>query len=141
TRQEPVLGVSRYPDVSEPIPAREEYPEAATAVPGGLDPISRFEDLVPEARSAPLGALTQAVVGDGLTRCPASEPFRLAEPFEALRDRPTRPVALVTAGPLAEHSARTAWGVELLQAGGIASEVRDGAAGPAARVAVVSAPD
>lgn len=144
TRAEPLLGVSRYADPSEPRPRRAFDAEAPTAVPGGLEDVTDFDVLVDLGATAPFAALTHAMVGDGLTRCPPSPPMRLAEPFEEARAARPVEVPVITAGPTAEHGARTAWGVELLAAGGLVGLARDGVdAGtlPGAPVALVSVAD
>jgi methylmalonyl-CoA mutase len=112
-------------------------------VPGGLDPVDRFEDLVALGLKAPISALTGAMVGEGgLTRAPSCPAFRLAEPFEELRERWAPPVWLTTVGATAEHAARTSWGLELLAAGGLkVAEQGTSYAASGARVAVISAAD
>ncbi len=122
TRRHPLLGVSRYPDLDEPPPPPAEDEELPTAVPGDLPPCSRFEELLPHALKAQRSELTHARVGPGFARIPALPPCSLESPFVSMRqraDRDPRSVFLATLGPLREHSARTAFGRELLAAGGL----------------------
>jgi len=97
-RKAPIVGVSAYPDL-------EEAPVAVEPAPA----------------PPPLGA--------GEVPAEPLRPWRPAAPFEALRDRSdahlaaagARPRAfLASLGPLAEHTARTAWTTSLLAAGGVA---------------------
>jgi methylmalonyl-CoA mutase len=79
-------------------------------------------------------AASANVVRDG----PAAEPLvssRLAEPFEALRDRADASMAasgerpaifMASLGPIARHTVRSTWIKNLMAAGGIAAEVPAG---------------
>jgi methylmalonyl-CoA mutase len=100
TRKEPITGTSEFANVSEIAPAV-------------LD-VARVK---PDAVSGPVNIHIQPLISQ-----------RLAEPFEALRDRAdallaqtgTRPqVQLVTIGPLADHAARLAFTRNLFEAGGM----------------------
>ncbi|MFI7699764.1 methylmalonyl-CoA mutase family protein [Nonomuraea sp. NPDC049480] len=93
-RRLPITGVSEFPDAGEK-PLRRPAQPPATA------------DASPAAGGLPK--------------------IRYAAEFEALRDladaRPERPkVFLATIGPLAAHTARTAFAANLFQAGGLATE-------------------
>lgn len=128
TRKAPILGVTRYPDLDEAPPLREMEEELPTAVPGGLPACNRFEDLLPHALASQSSELTHARVGRAFSRAPAVFRRRFAAPFEALRNRgdlqPTS-VFIATVGPLSEHSARTAFGKELVEAGGLRALIDD----------------
>jgi len=67
---------------------------------------------------------------------PAAPP--LAQPYEALRTRDPAPVFIATLGPLAEHTARTGFGRELLAAGGLRAEVGEVEAHSGCSVALLS---
>lgn len=99
-----LLGVSQFPDLDQGAVATEPTDPAA------------FAQTVDLSLPGPNG------------RCAPLKPIRLAEPFEALRERAaaTQPRAyLATLGPPGEHGARASFMRNLLAAGGIAS-----AAGP-----------
>ncbi|MEZ4322147.1 MAG: methylmalonyl-CoA mutase family protein [Myxococcota bacterium] len=118
TRKAPILGVSRYPSLTEDRLAPAAHPVRPVAAGPEIDPV---------------------------------RPVRLAEPYEALREREPAPVYFATLGPLAEHTARTGFGRELVEAGGLQCVVPDGVetaaqneaayAASGARVAVISAHD
>lgn len=107
TRREPLTGTSEYPNLTE----------APVKV---LDVVTRKV----ETPSAPAGGLK-------------AEPLpsvRLAEPFEALRDRADaatvdsqRPqVFLATLGPIADFTARAGFARNLFEAGGLAAPIGHG---------------
>jgi len=80
---------------------------------------------------------------DRLSGAPEPELRRLAEPFEAMRDAadaaPSRPTAfLANLGPMAVHTARAAFAVNLLAAGGIRALGNDGFDAPAEAAAAWS---
>ncbi|MGL4243015.1 MAG: methylmalonyl-CoA mutase family protein, partial [Beijerinckiaceae bacterium] len=130
SRKEPLTGVSEFADLNEIAP--------------DVLAVKPLTPKLPKARAkAKVGPDTPAVIAallDGATRADAAPPatgelkaapllpHRLAEPFEALRDRADailkktkrRPTAtLVTLGPLAEHGARLAFMRNLFAAGGV----------------------
>ncbi|MBB6552570.1 methylmalonyl-CoA mutase family protein [Nonomuraea rubra] len=114
-RRLPITGVSEYPDIHEkPVRRRKAAPDPSAPGTAGLDEAGLDEAGLDEA---------------GETAGPGSElpKVRYAEPFERLRDladaQPERPtVFLATIGPLAAHTARTAFAANLFQAGGLATE-------------------
>jgi methylmalonyl-CoA mutase len=106
TRREPVTGVSEFPDL-------HEEPRRGAATPD-------LAALVAAARAKP----APAAAASGIAPIPA---HRLAEPFEALRDRSdailartgSRPrVFLCNLGRLAEFTARATFAKNLFEAGG-----------------------
>lgn len=132
-REEPVIGVSEYPDLGEaPLDMERPDPaplrETAQARASRARPVDRsWPDLVKAARE---GAAIEALSGEDeaaaeIDPLPA---HRLAEAFEALRDRSdailaetgARPrIFLACLGLLAEHTARATWARNLYAAGGI----------------------
>lgn len=102
TRREPITGTSEYPNLAE----------AAVTV-------------LAVAAVAPAEASTSGIEIEPLPS------VRLAEPFEALRERadaaPERPrVFLATLGEVADFSARAGFARNLFEAGGIAAPGHDG---------------
>lgn len=125
SRSQGILGVSRFADLDESaVPASTE-PDNPTAVTELAQKVDSFEELLPSALRDPLATLTSARHRNAPNeRCEPCPPFRRAEAWERLRQRPRPPRATVLAfGPLPRHMARSAWGEELLAAGGIRSEV------------------
>ncbi len=114
-RKVPVTGVSEFPllnEVAAPVADAEPKPGLAGVDPAGL------KAFIPDF-DAPPG---EAAIAEPLT------PMRLAEPFEALRDRAeahlvktgSRPsIFVATLGPLSEHTARADFARNLFAAGGI----------------------
>lgn len=114
-RKIPVTGVSEFPlieEIAAPIATVTSPPSGE-----GIDPIG-LQTIIPEF-SMDSGADTVA---------PPLDQMRIAEPFEALRDRSeahlaatgTRPsIFVATLGPLAEHTARADFARNLFAAGGI----------------------
>lgn len=150
TRTDGILGVSRFPDLDEDRLPRAWDEENPTAVTSGAPPVDTFAQLLPAALSDTLAELNAARTPLGVAvRCEPCPPVRLAAVFERFRDRSGAPTAFVAPlGPLSSHTARTAWGVELLAAGGIrcqvgtgttAAEAVAGYRASGARIAVVSA--
>lgn len=138
SRKRPLLGVSRFPDPTEEPPVAPREEERPTSVPGSLEPCATFAELLPHALSSHSTELTGARIGHGLVRAPTLPARRLAEPFERLRsrgEREERTVYLAALGPLREHNARTAFGSELLAAGGLQVATDDAANSPEAVVA------
>lgn len=131
-RREPITGTSEYPNLRETIPAvmpvaplakakLDRPPSNIAAQPDRL--IGDFAGGA--ARSAGLIAPRDTINIDPLPS------IRLAEPFEALRERADaqsdRPaVFLATLGPIAAFSARAGFARNLFEAGGITAESGDG---------------
>jgi len=133
-REEPVVGVSEYPDLGEQ-PVAADRPDPAPTI---AKADSRAGDAAPADRSwsaliaaAGKGAALATLAGRGGAEATSVAPLpvhRLGEAFEALRDKSdsifsetgTRPrVFLACLGSLAEHTARAGWAQALYAAGGI----------------------
>jgi methylmalonyl-CoA mutase len=140
TRSIPVLGVSRFPNLDEeaPSPAPEALEAALRPAPeaiANIDPAADFAGTQALVQTAPtLDALTQSRVGRGVERHAPLPLFRLAAPFEALRANDAASVFFATLGPLAEHTARTGFGRELVESGGLRAHIPDGVETPAQAV-------
>ncbi|MET0546495.1 MAG: methylmalonyl-CoA mutase family protein, partial [Caulobacterales bacterium] len=133
-RKDALIGVSEFPLLNETIPTLETPNLAAIAKSA-----SGFAERKVEAKFAPLPS------------------WRLAEAFEALRDRADaamqggkHPSVFIAAlGPLAEHQARVGFSQNLLGAGGIAaveaplteSDLADGFKASGANVACICGSD
>ncbi|RYE34025.1 MAG: methylmalonyl-CoA mutase [Hyphomicrobiales bacterium] len=132
TRREPITGTSEFPNI------REETAVVLDAAPVKRDG-KRVRGSLAESNQ---GEIIRSFVGgagrvDALA-APAeglrAEPLpslRLAEPFEALRDkadaRPQRPVVfLATLGPIADFAARAGFARNLFEAGGLAAPSGEG---------------
>ena len=103
TRQQPITGVSEFPNPGEGLPARRPYPKSPDPTP----PDSASPDPAP----------------------PGADQPSWAAPFELMRDAPLdRPVFLATLGPLAAHAARAGFVTNAFAAGGVSVV----AAGPTA---------
>lgn len=132
TRREPLTGTSEYPNLRETTPAVLAVAPVAKAKPDGppSEAASQPDLLIGEfARGASRSAGLIAPL-DGIN-AEALPSIRLAEPFEALRERADaqseRPaVFLATLGPIAAFSARAGFARNLFEAGGIAAESGDG---------------
>ena len=132
TRRTPLTGTSEYPNIREsavsvldiaPVGKTTSRPSGSTAErnPGEiikslLDGAQRAEALIAPHQALAIEALPS---------------HRLAEPFEALRDRadaqPTRPVVfLATLGEIADFTARAGFARNLFEAGGLAAPSGDG---------------
>jgi methylmalonyl-CoA mutase len=141
-RKHPIIGITRYPDLDAPNPPREPEHELPTSVPGGLGTVETFAELLPVALQAYSSELTHARVGGGLARARPLPVYRFAEPFERLRDkgaRLERGVYVATLGPLREHSARTAFGREFVEVGGLRAHVDETVERPEQVVAALHA--
>jgi methylmalonyl-CoA mutase len=132
-RREPITGTSEFANLNETPPAILPVPTSAAAIQKaraktkfGMDTdtvIKAMLDGASRADAAP-------IVAGELSAAPLVS-RRIAEPFEALRDRADalavaggRPmVRLVTLGPLADHAARLAFTRNVFEAGGM--DVRD----------------
>ena len=132
TRREPITGTSEFPNI------REETAKVLAIAPVKLDG-KRVQGSLAERNQ---GEIIRSFVG-GAGRADAlaapatglhAEPLpslRLAEPFEALRDKadaqPQRPVVfLATLGPIADFTARSGFARNLFEAGGLAAPSGDG---------------
>lgn len=132
TRRIPITGTSEFPNIGEssvsvldvaPVEKTASRPSGSTAernpgeiVKSLLDGAKRQHALIP-----PLQALVVE----------AQPSHRLAEPFEALRDKadalPQRPVVfLATLGPIADFTARAGFARNLFEAGGLAAPSGNG---------------
>ncbi len=145
-RREPLTGASEFPNVHETVPEvlaapkretrRDAAPVDLPAAGGG----ARFEAQVKAfgagaIRAALSRAKSDTIFVEGLA------PIRLAEPFEALRDKldavtaatGTRPkVFLAVIGPVAAFTARATFARNLFEAGGFDAPIPAGFADVAA---------
>lgn len=131
TRREPITGTSEFPNLKEAAVTVLDVAPVTTGTSTGR--AGTAPD--PEALIARLASGADRQEGliaprDGL-RAPALPSQRLAEPFEALRDRAdaaaVRPVVfLASLGPVADFTARAGFARNLLEAGGLAAPVGDG---------------
>lgn len=131
TRREPITGTSEFANLKEaPVAVLDVAPVTAGTSTGRTGTAPDPEALI--ARLA-YGADRQAGLiapQDGL-RAQTLPSQRLAEPFEALRDRAdaaaVKPVVfLATLGPVADFTARAGFARNLFEAGGLAAPVSDG---------------
>jgi methylmalonyl-CoA mutase len=130
TRKEPITGTSEFahlgeiaPDVLTVEPVSTKPPKARAKAKFGPDSEAVIAGLLAGASRA-----ATAAEASGELKAEPLPAQRLAEPFEALRDRAeamaTRPrVTLVTLGPLADHAARLQWTRTLFEAGGMEGSV------------------
>lgn len=133
TRREPITGTSEFPnlreaavsvlDVAPTVRAKPKFPLAKASEQDQGDLIDQLAKGV--ARDVALSAPE-----DGL-RAQALPSQRLAEPFEALRDRADaaaeRPVVfLATLGPIADFAARAGFARNLFEAGGLSAPSGEG---------------
>lgn len=131
TRREPITGTSEFPNLREAAVAVLDVAPVTTGTSTGRTGTAPD----PEALIARLAAGADRQEGliapqDGL-RAQALPSQRLAEPFEALRDRAdaaaVKPVVfLATLGPVADFTARAGFARNLFEAGGLAAPVGDG---------------
>lgn len=142
----PIVGTSEFPltpdRAVEVLPAPEPAPDARPAEPldlpaegGGKAFAALVAAATNGARLADLGAGARGT--GGITDAEALPPMRLAEPFEALRDRAEkvgepidRTVLIAGLGPLAENSTRAAWVKAVFEAGGLLTSAAATLAGP-----------
>lgn len=130
----PIVGTSEYPLLPdrkvEVLPAPDPVaPAAGTAIElpaegGGAAFAALIAAAATGASLADIGAGAKA--DGGMADATPLPPMRLAEPFEALRDRAEtvgepieRTVLIAGLGPLAENSTRTAWAKAAFEAGGL----------------------
>lgn len=131
TRREPITGTSEFPNLREAAVAVLDVAPVTTGTSTGRTGTAPD----PEALIARLAAGADRQEGliapqDGL-RAQALPSQRLAEPFEALRDRAdaaaVKPVVFqATLGPVADFTARAGFARNLFEAGGLAAPVGDG---------------
>ncbi|MDP3599625.1 MAG: methylmalonyl-CoA mutase subunit beta [Bosea sp. (in: a-proteobacteria)] len=131
TRREPITGTSEFPNLREAAVAVLDVAPVTTGTSTGRTGTAPD----PEALIARLAAGADRQEGliapqDGL-RAQALPSQRLAEPFEALRDRAdaaaVKPVVFqATLGPVADFTARAGFALNLFEAGGLAAPVGDG---------------
>jgi methylmalonyl-CoA mutase len=148
TRREPITGTSEYPNLAEaavsvlavdtvrPATAKSPLAKAAEQNAGGL--------IAALAKGAPREAALSAPEAGGF-EVEVLPSIRLAEPFEALRDRadaaPERSlVFLATLGSVADFTARAGFARNLFETGGIAAPGHDGfASGAGTEIAALVA--
>lgn len=131
TRREPITGTSEFPNLKEAaVTVLDVAPVTAGTSTGRTGTVPDPEVLI--ARLA-AGAERQEglITPQGGLQAQALPSQRLAEPFEALRDRANaaaeRPVVfLATLGPVADFTARAGFARNLFEAGGLAAPVGDG---------------
>lgn len=131
TRREPITGSSEFPNLKEAAVTVLDVAPVTTGTSTGRTGTAPD----PEALIARLAAGAERQEGliapqDGL-RAQALPSQRLAEPFEALRDRADaaaeRPVVfLATLGSVADFTARAGFARNLFEAGGLAAPVGEG---------------
>ena len=146
TRRLAITGVNEFPHVDEvpvvrtqrtPTHARQRAEQAAEQSSEGLARLSiavgsRFRSAIDAAgHGAAFGALRVALGAGTPARCRALVRERLAQPFEALRDRADalggRPrVFLANLGPIPEHKARAGYAQNFLEAGGLRALTNEG---------------
>jgi methylmalonyl-CoA mutase len=147
TRREPITGTSEYPNLAEAAVTVLAVEQAEPAKP--KLPLAKASEQLPDAL---IGQLAQGAPRSQALSAPEAvleaEPLpssRLAEPFEALRERadaaPKRPsVFLAALGPIADFTARAGFARNLFESGGIAAPGHQGfAAGQATDIAALVA--
>ncbi|HLV25591.1 MAG TPA: methylmalonyl-CoA mutase family protein [Gemmatimonadales bacterium] len=139
-RKRPITGVSEYPLLNETALEREAWklPQPAPAEAGGSESsdLSAYDKagtrtafaLDAVRRGATLQNITDALMDGSPATAPRLHAYRLAEPFEDLRDRAdallrqsgARPRAfLATIGSPSQYAARASFTRNLLEAGGV----------------------
>jgi methylmalonyl-CoA mutase len=132
TRKEPITGTSEFPDIAETPPSVLAVQPGVRKLPGARAD-AKFGPATDTVIAALLAGAARADAapgggGDGDLRAKPLVSRRLAEPFEALRDRADahlgrarkRPaITLVTLGPLSEHGQRLAFMRNLFEAAGL----------------------
>jgi methylmalonyl-CoA mutase len=131
SRRMPLTGVSEYPDLAETPPSVLPV-KPVKATPPKARARAKFGEGTAElvaALAAGASRADAAPAASGGLAAPPLPSVRLAEPWEALRDRSDaflrrrrrRPSALLaTLGPLAEHGGRLQFMRGLFEAGGVA---------------------
>lgn len=162
-RKIPIIGVNEFPHVREEKLTRraagieradERARRAAEQSSSALsslktEPGARFTSALEcVARGAAFGALRTALSGGPPAHCTPLLRERLAQPFEALRDRADRAldksgrrpsVFLANLGPIPEHKARATYAQNFFEAGGFSTVLNDGFATPEAAAAAFTA--
>ncbi|QEL23050.1 methylmalonyl-CoA mutase [Bosea sp. F3-2] len=132
TRREPITGTSEFPHIREdavavlkvaPVARGERRP------PGSLAERNQGEIIRSFVGGA--GRADAQIAPGAALRADTLPSLRLAEPFEALRDKadalPQRPVVfLATLGSIADFTARAGFARNLFEAGGLAAPSGDG---------------
>jgi methylmalonyl-CoA mutase len=136
TRREPITGTSEFPNLAEaPVSVLDVAPVQPAKLRGSAKAAEQKQTEL-------IGRLTQGATRTEVLVAPeaglkteALPSVRLAEPFEALRDkadaatkaRGQRPrVFLATLGPIADFTARAGFARNLFEAGGLAAPSHDG---------------
>lgn len=131
-RRQPITGVSEFPNIHEtPVAVLSVAPviRGGPQLPGSLAEQDQEEIIQSFVRGA--GRDDAMVLDLKSVRTGALPSVRLAEPYEALRDRtdelPERPVVfLATLGSVADFTARAGFARNLFEAGGLAAPTGDG---------------
>ncbi len=131
TRREPITGTSEFPNLREAAVAVLDVAPVTTGTSTGRTGTAPDPDAL-IARLAAGADRQEGLIAprDGL-RAQALPSQRLAEPYEALRDRADAAAAkplvfLATLGPVADFTARAGFARNLFEAGGLAATVGDG---------------
>lgn len=136
TRREPITGTSEFPNLAEtPVSVLEVTPVQCAKLKGSARASEQKQsEFIERLAQGATRAEALAVPEPGL-HSEALPSVRLAEPFEALRDkadasakeRGQRPqVFLATLGPIADFTARAGFARNLFEAGGLAAPSHDG---------------
>ena len=133
TRREPITGTSEYPNLAEAavtVLAVEPVKQAKPKLPPAKASEQKAENLIAQLAKGAARSQVLAAPEAGLEVEPLPS-TRLAEPFEALRDRadaaPARPrIFLATLGSVADFTARAGFARNLFEAGGIDAPGHDG---------------
>lgn len=128
TRREPITGTNEFPNLKEaPVSVLGVAPVARRQPAQPLRKASEQNQgkLIDELAAGASRDVALSAAEDGLRAAPLPSQ-RLAEPFEALRDKadaaPQRPVVfLATLGPVADFTARAGFARNLFEAGGLAA--------------------
>ena len=131
TRREPITGTSEFPNLKEAAVAVLDVALVSLGKPSGatgqtFDPEALIDQLASGANRKE-GLIAPR---DGL-QAQTLPSQRLAEPFEALRDKadaaPQRPlVFLASLGQVADYTARAGFARNLFEAGGLAAPIGEG---------------
>ena len=133
TRREPITGTSEFPNLREAAVSVLDVAQIVRAKPRTAlrKAIEQDQgDLIDQLAKGAARDVALSAPEDGL-RAEALPSQRLAEPFEALRDKadaaPERPaVFLATLGPIADFAARAGFARNLFEAGGLAAPSGEG---------------
>lgn len=133
TRRDPITGTSEFPNLKEaPVAVLDVAQIVRAKPPAALRKASEQDqsDLIGQLAEGATRDVALSAPEDAL-RVQALPSLRLAEPFEALRDRadaaPQRPIIfLATLGPIAEFAARAGFARNLFEAGGLSAPSGDG---------------